>query len=366
MISAAVRLSLISFVVSNSKDHLVQVHTLSTNRVYLSQWRLFESWCLDRGLDPVAATSVVICDFFLYLFKERKIQVKSIEGYRSALTFILKRSSGYDLSSCQVVADLFRGFKLERPPRPRTEVAWDVSVVLRFLQSDTCSAPTASPRWLTLKTLFLVALAAGKRRSELHALERATVIWSPDSSSVSLKPHPRFLSKTHLSNVGTTALSVITLPALPVVDDSSPALCPVRTLRQYIEVTDAFRSPTQKALFMSYVRSFDRDISPQTISNYLKQTIVAAYKDVESLSDDAIAHDLNIKAHQVRHVAHSLGQLGQLSLADIIRTGGWSTPNTFIKHYLQPLSNDVVDKLHSVGSFVAIESVFQPKHIVNF
>ena len=60
--------------------------------------------------------------FFLYLVKERKIQVKSIEGYQSPLNFILKRSFGYDLSSCQVVADLFCGFKLERPPRRRTEV----------------------------------------------------------------------------------------------------------------------------------------------------------------------------------------------------------------------------------------------------
>ena len=339
---------------------------MSTNRVYLSQWRLFESWCLDRGLDPVAATSVAICDFFLYLFNERKIQVKSIEGYRSALTFILKRSSGYDLSGCQVVADLFRGFKLERPPRPRTEVAWDVSVVLRFLQSDTCSSPTASARWLTLKTVFLIALAAGKRRSELHALERASVTWAPDSSAVSLKPHPRFLSKTHLSNTGTPALNVVSIPALPVTDGTAPALCPVRTLRQYLDITDAFRSPTQKALFMSYVRSFDRDISPQTISNYLKQVIIAAYKDVEALSDDVIVKDLNVKAHQVRHVAHSLGQLGQLSLSDIIRTGGWSTPNTFIKHYLQPLSIDTVDQLHSVGSFVAIESVFQANNTIHF
>ena len=197
-------------------------------------------------------------------------------------------------------------------------------------------------------------------------MERASITWAPDFAAVTLKPHPRFLSKTHLSNVGTPALGVVSIPALPCSGDSPSALCPVRTLRQYLEVTDTFRSSTQKALFMSYVRSFDRDISPQTVSNYLKQTIIAAYKDVESLTDDAIMHDLNIKAHQVRHVAHSLGQLGQLSLSDIIRTGGWSTPNTFIKHYLQPLSNEAVDKLHSVGSFVAIESVFHPKHTVNF
>ena len=162
--------------------------------------------------------------------------------YQSLLNFILKRSFGYDLSSCQVVADLFCGFKLERPPLPRTEVVWDVSVVLRFLHSDTCSAPTVSSRWLTLKTLFLVALAAGKRRSELHALERASVTWSPDSSSVSLKSHPHLLSKTHLSNVDTATLSVTTLHALLDVGDSPPALCPVRTLRQYIKVPDATKN----------------------------------------------------------------------------------------------------------------------------
>ena len=96
-----------------------RVHTLSTNKVYQSQWKLFESWCLDRGLDPIAATSVCVCDFFLYLFNERKIAVKSIEGYKSALTWYLQRSSGYDLSDCRVVADLIRGFRLERPPAPR-------------------------------------------------------------------------------------------------------------------------------------------------------------------------------------------------------------------------------------------------------
>ena len=90
------------------------------------------------------------------------------------------------LAAVKLSLIFFCGFKLERPHRPRTEVVWDVSVVLRFLQSDTCSATTVSSRWLTLKTLFLVALAAGKRRSELHPFERASVTWSPDSSSVFL------------------------------------------------------------------------------------------------------------------------------------------------------------------------------------
>ena len=48
--------------------------------------------------------------------------------------------------------------------------------------------------------------------------------------------------------------------------------------------------------------------------------VIDAYRSLESASDDVI-DSLHVKAHQVRHVAHSLGQLGNLSLTDIIRTG---------------------------------------------
>ena len=100
-----------------------------------------------------------------------------------------------------------------------------------------------------------------------------------------------------------------------------------------------------------------QDISPQTVSKYIRHAVIDAYRSLESASDDVI-DGLQIKAHQVRHVAHSLGQLGNLSLADIIRTGDWTQPSTFVKHYLQHVSADLEDKLSKVGPFVAIESVF--------
>ena len=347
-------------------DRMNKVHTMSTNKVYKSQWTLFEAWCIERRTDPLSATAVLISDFLLYLFKERNLQVKSIEGYRSALTFILKRASGYDLSQCDIISDLIRGFKLERPRRPRVEVQWDISVVLRFLQTDTFKFESVSPRWLTWKALFLVALAAGKRRSELHALERESVAFGPDASSVQLKPHPRFLSKTHISAGGVATLQQVSIPALPSVDPDTPSLCPVRTLQRYIEVSDLYRSPGQRALFVSFVKSIDREISPQTISSYIKQLIVAAYRAINDWPDTETVNKFNIKAHQVRHVAHSLGQLGNLPLSDIIRTGGWTSSNMFIRHYLQHLSNDSVTALQSVGTFVAIENVFQHKPVTQF
>ena len=347
-------------------DRMASIHTDSTNKVYLSQWRLFESWCLKRSLDPVKATSVCVCDFFIYLFNDRKLQVKTIEGYKSALTFILKRSSGYDLSECETLADVIKSFKRERPRQCRTDVRWDVAVVLNYLRSEIFNPSTVSTKCLTFKAVFLTALALGKRRSELHAIRRDSVEFAEDGSSVTLRPSVKFLSKTHISSKGMGAFKSASIPALPRVDGDPDVLCPVNVLKQYITMTDRFRSSGQLRLFISFVKSLDKDFSAQTISSYIKQLIVAAYKSIEDSSDDALQQKYRIKAHQVRHVAHSLGQIGSMSLTDIIRTGGWTSSSTFIQHYLQDLSSDTVRQLHNVGSFVAIESIFKPTRTVLF
>ena len=347
-------------------DRMAKIHTDSTNKVYLSQWRLFEAWCLKRQLDPVKATSVCVCDFFIYLFHDRKLQVKTIEGYRSALTFILKRSSGYDLSECTTLSDVIKSFRRERPQQCRTEVRWNISVVLNFLRSDAFTADTVPVKLLTFKCVFLLALALGKRRSELHAIQRDSVEFADGDVSVTLRPCVKFLSKTHISSKGMGAFKSATIPALPLVNGDSDVLCPVNTLRQYLAVTDRFRSPGQRRLFISFVKSLDKDFSAQTISSYLKQLIVSAYKSIEDSSEDELRTKYRVKAHQVRHIAHSLGQVGSMSLSDIIRTGGWTSSSTFIQHYLQDLSSGTVRSLQEVGSFVAIESIFQPARTVLF
>ena len=130
--------------------------------------------------------------------------------------------------------------------------------------------------------------------------------------SVTLRPFVKFLSKTHISSKGMGAFKSATVPALPAIDGARDALCPVNTLRQYLAATDRFRSPGQRRLFISFVKSLDRDFSAQTISSYLKQLIVTAYKSIEDSTDDDFRSKYRIKAHQVRHIAHSLGGINVL------------------------------------------------------
>ena len=140
----------------------------------------------------------------------------------------------------------------------------------------------------------------------------------------------------------------------------------MRVLKHYIDVSDTYRSPGQCRLLVSYRKSFSRDISAQTVSRYVKTTICEAHSAVEVDSDTDVAAKYDVKAHQVRHVAHSLGQLGSMPLTDIIRTGSWKTPTTFIKYYIQQLPTASVSELQQLGSFVAMESVFQHKEPVGF
>ena len=141
----------------------------------------------------------------------------------------------------------------------------------------------------------------------MHALQRASLTFREDFSEVTLQPHSKFLSKTYLSSRGTGALRAVTVPALPVSLDSAQTLCPVLTLKRYVDVTDAFRSASQRCLFISFIKSLDRDFSVKTISSYIKQLITAASKAVKNEPDDVLQRKYNVKTHQVLHVYHSLG-----------------------------------------------------------
>ena len=50
------------------------------------KWKTFESWCESLDLDPFQASIPQIPDFLLFLFHEKKLSFKYIEGYRTAIS----------------------------------------------------------------------------------------------------------------------------------------------------------------------------------------------------------------------------------------------------------------------------------------
>ena len=99
-----------------------------------------------------------------------------------------------EISTSPVIQDLLRSFKVEAPCRAIRPPAWDLLKVLTYLQSSVFEPlSNTSLRDLTLKTLFLVALATTKRVGELQALSRFV---SFSSSAAGVSCAPEFLAKT--------------------------------------------------------------------------------------------------------------------------------------------------------------------------
>ena len=128
---------------------------------------------------------------------------------------------------------------------------------------------------------------------------------------------PRFVGKPQVTTRGAGSFKLITLNALEDAEGQDALLCPVRTLEAYLDRTKQFRSPDKQKLNIPYRRGSVKDMSKQTLSNYIKEPIVLADQE----QDSQTLRSLQSKPHSIRHVATSLGALRVISTNDVLQAG---------------------------------------------
>ena len=204
----------------------------STRSVYEAKWSIFTKWCVTNQVDFRSPPVNLVADFLLYLFEVKKLQPSTIDGYRSAIADKLGTSI-VNISKEDNLTRLLDSFHRDRPKGRRGIPSWNLSLVLHQLTK----APfeplrETSLKHLTFKTVFVLALGSGKRRSEIHAWQHKNIRHQADWSKVSLFPSPSFLSKNQLAKEGPECVAPVVIPALaPTLDRSLKAdrsLCPVR------------------------------------------------------------------------------------------------------------------------------------------
>ena len=329
----------------------------STRSVYEAKWAIFTKWCLTNQVDFRAPPVKSVADFLMYLFEDKKLQPSTIDGYRSAIADKLGNTA-INISKDDNLTRLLESFHRDRPKGRRGIPSWNLSLVLHQLTK----APfeplrEASLKHLTFKTVFLLALGSGKRRSEIHAWQHKNIRHQSDWSKVSLFPSPSFLSKNQLAKEGPQSVAPVVIPALaPTLDKSlksDRSLCPVRALRYYLDRTSDLRQH-QQLVFVSFKKGFDKDISPATISSWIKQTVVLCYE----LSDHQ-AHTLHqVKAHDVRAFAASKAFQSGVSLEQILAACHWKSHNTFTQFYLKDVAW-ADSELYHLGPVVAAQQIHQ-------
>ena len=288
-----------------------------------------------------------IADFLLHLFQDKKLQPGTIDGYRSAIADKLGNST-INVSKDENLTRLLDSFHRDRPKGRRGIPSWNLSLVLHQLTKAPFEPlKEASLKHLTFKTVFLLALGSGKRRSEIHAWLHKNIRHQSDWSKVSLYPSPSFLSKNQLAKGGPDSVAPVVIPAwAPSMDKSlkgDRSLCPVRALRYYLDRTADLRQ-NKELVFVSFKKGFDKDISPATISSWIKQTVILCYE----LSDQEALTLHQVKAHDVRAFAAS--KAFQSGICHC------KSHNTFTQFYLKDVAWADSELFH-LGPVVAAQQV---------
>ena len=160
-----------------------------------------------------------ISDFFMCVYQDLNRRPSIIDGYRTAIVDTLG-SAGHHIAQSSDLHRLLSSFHRDRPTSSRNLPKWNLSVVLNELPKAPFEPMKDTDlKHLILKTAFLLALASGKRHSEIHAWVANKVSNLGQWEKVALFPSSDFIAKNQLAREGSQSVFPVTIPALTTIVD---------------------------------------------------------------------------------------------------------------------------------------------------
>ncbi|XP_076452690.1 uncharacterized protein LOC143288227 [Babylonia areolata] len=249
-----------------------------TETLYDFRWKKWLSWCTAQNIPPTNPTSMQLANFLAHCSSVLNLSASSVRGYRSAICTTIKQLGGPAFEADFLLREVARGASLKEARNPRRVPLWDLFLVLDFIRKQPFEPLGTIPfDLLTLKTTFLLLLATGRRRSEIHGLSGMPqdLAFHRDGS-ITLRFLPEFLAKNQDPKVPSPSLRVRPLSDILAQDDEDRHLCPVRCLKYYWDRSRHRRS-SQRRLLISLNENYKKDIAAGTISCWVSQVIRRAY-----------------------------------------------------------------------------------------
>ena len=315
----------------------------SLRKAYQLKWQVYRQWCHSHGHSSSNPSLAKTADFLCWVHSSKHLGVSSIKGYRSMLSAIF-RFQLPSLSYHPVLRNLLRSFALESAPRQLRPPAWDLTLVLRFLNTSSFEPLAEVPlRALTQKVLFLVAFATAKRVGELQALSSVVTFVHGDAC---LSYVPDFVAKSEsFSRTIPRSFLLRSLSDFAAGLDDNLLLCPVRALRIYLDHLSTL-SLLRRRLFVSPSRP-SRPLSKNAISFFLRDVISSAGASRPEVG--------RLRAHDIRSVSTSVAFHRNWSVSMVLESATWASSSVFTSFYLRDLQHEF-DGILSLGPFVAAGS----------
>lgn len=204
----------------------------------------------------------------------------------------------------RLISRFMKGVFNACPPKPRYDSTWDVSVLLRFLETRYPFSTLDLP-FLTKKLACLLALTTAQRAQTLVNLD---ISFMTDLGESILFTVPTLMKTSRPSK-----------PFYKVRVDklSSEKLCVLQTLREYMRRTEGSRKSSK--LLVSFKPG--TPVSTETFARWVKELMAKAGVDPQ------------LKAHSVRDAATSAAAASGISRQAILNTPNWSSAGTFRTYY---------------------------------
>ena len=240
-----------------------------------------------QGFDPLSPTAAQIASFLYTLFDTHGLSPQTIKGYRTCLGSVLNRTGKDKVVLHKTISDMIASMKLQRPRITPLLPQWDLGIVLEA-SSKSPYEPLreASLKYLTLKTVFLLAMAAAGRCSEIQALmfDRKYIQFKPKGAGVTLYFSPEFMRKNQKPNKVNDPWYISAVPT----GKSCASNCPMRALRyyhRYLTEHPELRND-RRCLFVPIEdNKAGKELSAATISRWICTTIVDSHVSIQKKSE---------------------------------------------------------------------------------
>ena len=135
-------------------------------------WKKFSKFCSQLNVNPFSCSPAIIVRFLRQNF-ENGAQYRSINFIRSAISKFHKGFESFSAGEHLLVKQACKAAFRLRPPLPKYQSTFDMKPVLQYVATVLGNNNLLTLKWLTFKTVFLIAFSSLSRVSTLSRLGSA-------------------------------------------------------------------------------------------------------------------------------------------------------------------------------------------------
>jgi integrase len=244
----------------------------------------------------------------------------AINTAKSALSAVFSTDSAQTFGSHPFLIRFMKGIYEQKPPRPKYEHIWDVSILLKYFKEQKQNSFLSLPD-LTRKLCALMLLATAQRIQTVHLIRVHCIHMEKNKCEIEI------VDKIKQSKPGSRG---VVLKFDKFFEDEK--LCVITALEEYLLRTAKLRCHTDK-LFLCYSKPHGA-ASKDTVARWMRTVLSKAGID-------------NFAPHSFRSAASSAMISSGMSVDQVIKTAGWTRASTFQRFYNRAVVGKTEHKIQS-------------------